>query len=161
MAETHTSTDASVLAARLGLAMTRLRTRLRREQSSLTGRHTMSQLAVLRRIAEEGPITTSAVAQAEHMRAQSIAEIVATLKKQGLVRAKPDPADGRKSLLTATATGRRIIESIVSLRGAWLSRAIEQHVTLKEREVLASAVEILVRVADCSLESAPVETWRV
>ncbi|MCE0767790.1 MarR family transcriptional regulator [Pseudonocardia kujensis] len=141
--------------------MTRLRSRLRLEQASVTTGQTMSQLSVLGRIADSGPITASALAQAEHVRAQSIAETVATLKKQGLVEANPDPTDGRKSLLSVTADGRRLIDSIVDLRGAWLARAIEQDVTAEEREVLAAAAEILSRVADCRLEPAPDEAWRV
>lgn len=121
----------------------------------------MSQLSVLGRIGESGPITASALAQAEHVRAQSIAETLATLKKRGFVEANPDPTDGRKSLLSVTAAGRRLIESIVNLRGAWLARAIEQHVTPEEREVLAQAGEILSRLADCPLHAAPDEAWRV
>jgi DNA-binding MarR family transcriptional regulator len=161
MAPTRARTDASALAVQLGLAMTRLRSRLRLEQASVTTGQTMSQLSVLGRIGDSGPITASALAQAEHVRAQSIAETVTTLKKQGLVEAKPDLTDGRKSLLSVTAAGRRLIDSIVDLRGAWLARAIEQHVTSDEREVLSQAADILSRVADCRLDPAPDEAWRV
>lgn len=161
MGSTRARTDASALAIQLGLAMTRLRSRLRLEQASVTTGQTISQLSVLGRIGDSGPITASALAQAEHVRAQSIAETVTTLKKQGLVDARPDPTDGRKSLLSVTAAGQRLIDSIVDLRGAWLARVIEQHVTAEEREVLAQATEILSRVADCRLESTPDEAWRV
>lgn len=161
MAGVRARKDSSVLAVELGLAMTRLRSRLRLEQASVTTGQTMSQLSVLGRIGENGPTTASALAQAEHVRAQSIAETVSTLKKQGLVEAKPDPADGRKSLLSVTAAGRRLIDSIVDLRGAWLARAIEQQVSAEERDVLARAAGILSRVADCRLESAPGDAWRV
>jgi DNA-binding MarR family transcriptional regulator len=141
--------------------MTRLRSRLRLEQSSVTTGQTMSQLSVLGRIGESGPITASALAQAEHVRAQSIAETVTTLKKQGLVKSSADPDDGRKMLLSVTPAGRRLIDSIVDLRGAWLARAIEQHVTSDERQVLSQATEILLRVADCRLDAVSDEVWRV
>jgi DNA-binding MarR family transcriptional regulator len=161
MASTRTRTDAPVLAVQLGLAMTRLRSRLRLEQTSVTTNQTMSQLSVLGRIDQSGPITASALAQAEHVRAQSIAETLTTLKKQGLVESKPDPTDGRKSLLSITPAGRRLIDSIVKLRGTWLARAIDRHVTPGEREVLAQAAEILTRLADCDLELSSDEAWRV
>jgi DNA-binding MarR family transcriptional regulator len=141
--------------------MTRLRSRLRLEQASVTTGQTMSQLSVLGRIGESGPITASALAQAEHVRAQSIAETVTTLKKQGLVKSSADPDDGRKMLLSVTPAGRRLIDSIVDLRGAWLARAIEQHVTSDERQVLSQATEILLRVADCRLDAVSDEVWRV
>ncbi|BBG02594.1 DNA-binding MarR family transcriptional regulator [Pseudonocardia autotrophica] len=141
--------------------MTRLRARLRLEQASVTTGQTMSQLSVLGRIGDSGPVTASELAQAEHVRAQSIAETVTTLKKQGLVEARPDPADGRKSLLSVTSAGRQLIDSIVDVRGAWLARAIEQHVTPDEREILAQATEILSRVADSRSEPPTGESWRV
>jgi DNA-binding MarR family transcriptional regulator len=143
------------------MVMTRLRARLRLEQASVTTGQTLSQLSVLGRIDATGPTTASALAQAEHVRAQSIAETVAALKRDGLVEGRPDPSDGRKTLLTVTAAGRRLIGSIVDARGAWLARAIEQHVTEPEREVLAQATEILARLADCRLDAAPDERWRV
>ena len=161
MSSTRAYTDAPALAVQLGLAMTRLRSRLRLEQASVTTGQTMSQLSVLGRIAASGTITASALAQAEHVRAQSIAETVTVLRKQGLVEAGPDPSDGRKTLLSVTAAGRRLVDSIVDLRGAWLARAIEQHVTAEERDVLARATDILSRLADCRVGPESDEAWRM
>ena len=65
------------------------------------------------------------------------------------------------SLLSVTEQGRRLIDSIVDLRGAWLARAIELNVTEDEREVLARAAENMLRVADSRLEQASDEAWRM
>src|SRR5258707_14804526 len=87
------------VARRLPRAMIRLRARLRAESAPENMRWTGSQITTLARIAGEGPITVSALAVAEHGRPQSMAETVAALRDEGLVSAKADPPDRRKTLM--------------------------------------------------------------
>jgi DNA-binding MarR family transcriptional regulator len=140
----------SILATDFARVITRMRARLRREQSALTDR-SLSQLAVLGRIAEEQPITATEVAAAEHVRQQSVAETVATLRTQGLIDGNPDPRDRRKLLLSLSVRGQEYVESIQAYRGAWLARAIDLHLTADERETLAKAVELMARLADAQV----------
>jgi DNA-binding MarR family transcriptional regulator len=141
--------DASQAVA-LGLAVKRLRARLRAESATTSG-WTISQLSTLARIVNEGPITASALAQVEHVRPQSIAEILATLKTDRLVSAAPDPTDGRKSLISATAEGREVVRSVSASREAWLSRAIDSVLEPGEHATLDAAIELLNRLAECDL----------
>ena len=73
----------------------RLRARLRAESAPRDMSWNWSQLTTLGRLVVDGPATTSDLAQAEHLRRQSMAEIVAALRAGGLVESKPDPSDGR------------------------------------------------------------------
>jgi DNA-binding MarR family transcriptional regulator len=130
-------------------AMIRLRARLRAESAPDDMRLTWSQISTLLRIAEEGPITVSALAVAEHVRPQSMAETVAALRQEGLVSAKSDPTDGRKTLMSITPAGRRLISNIGPTREDWLEAAIDQHLTVSERRTLLKAVDIMQRLADC------------
>jgi DNA-binding MarR family transcriptional regulator len=130
-------------------AMIRLRARLRAESAPADMRLTWSQISTLGRIAEEGPITVSALAVAEHVRPQSMAETVAALRQEGLVSAKSDPTDGRKTLMSITPAGRRLISNIGPTREDWLEAAIDQHLTVSERRTLLKAVDIMQRLADC------------
>ncbi len=150
---------AQAAAVQLGLALQRIRARMRAESTTSTG-WTMSQLSTLARIMNDGPITTSALAQAEHVRPQSIAEIVTALKQDGLVVAEPDPTDRRKVLLRATADGRDVIHQVSSSREAWLARAIEAVVGPDDRAQLDRAVELLNRLAECDLGSSEPRGWR-
>lgn len=106
-----------------------------------------SQLSTLARLIELGPITASALAYHEHVRPQSIAEIVASLKTGGLVATEQDPLDGRKILLTATRAGRRVLTSISASRQAWLTHAIEATVSPEEQPALAETIDLLTRLA--------------
>jgi DNA-binding MarR family transcriptional regulator len=112
-------------------------------------RWTWSQISTLNRIAEEGPSTVSSLAAAEHVRPQSMAETVAALREEGFITGKPDPADGRKTLMSITAAGRKIISNIRPIREAWLESAIDRHLTSADRRTLLTAAQIMERLADC------------
>ncbi|WP_218156919.1 MarR family transcriptional regulator [Amycolatopsis saalfeldensis] len=79
--------------------------RLRTESAPADRRWAWSQITTLSRIGEEGPTTVSALAAAEHVRPQSMAETVAALDREGLVARGPDPTDGRKTLISVTEGG--------------------------------------------------------
>ncbi|HXO49511.1 MAG TPA: MarR family transcriptional regulator [Mycobacterium sp.] len=96
------------VARRLPRAIVRLRARLRAESALGEMRFTWSQVSTLGRNAEDGTATVSALAVAEHVRPQSMAETVAALRNAGLVAAKSDPRDGRKTLMSVTPAGRKL-----------------------------------------------------
>jgi DNA-binding MarR family transcriptional regulator len=139
-------------AVELTLAVKRLRSRLRAESTD-SEPWTVSQLSTLARIVRNGPATASQLAQVEHVRPQSIAEIVAALKAGGLIAAKPDPNDGRKNVLRATAAGRRLVESVSATREAWLARAIETVVDQRRNTVLAETIALLNDLAECDADA--------
>src|SRR5258708_36515857 len=112
-------------AVRLGIAVSRLRSRIRIESGLRSTGIPISQLAVLGRLIDEGPTTASALAAGEHVTQQAIAQSLATLKERGLVEKHADPSDGRKSLVSATAAGRELREAITVSRDEWLTRAVD------------------------------------
>jgi DNA-binding MarR family transcriptional regulator len=86
-----TTADPRDAARLLGRAMVRLRARLRAESAPDDMRWSWSQVTTLHRIAEEGPTTVSALAVAEHVRPQSMAETVAALRQAGTRRGRVRP----------------------------------------------------------------------
>jgi DNA-binding MarR family transcriptional regulator len=131
----------------LALAMTRLRSRLREEAGMHRTGLSISQIALLGRLIAEGPATAAYLASAEHVSQQAIAQSLTTLKAEGLVTAEPDPSDGRKTLLSATAAARDLYDAMHASRESWLIRAIETTLTDEERGVLAQATGLLERLA--------------
>jgi DNA-binding MarR family transcriptional regulator len=140
-------------AAELMKAMTRLRARLRAESAPSEMRWNWSQLTTLGRLAKEGPATTSDLAQAEHVRRQSMAETIAALRADGLVEAQPDPTDGRKTLIRATSRGRSLSATIPAAREAWLGSAVNELLDVAEQQTLRKAAAIMNRIADSDLRS--------
>ena len=137
----------ALLAHQLRLFARRLKRRLRDQAD--TGDLTPSQTAVLLRLEEHGPATTSALARAEGMRSQSMGSIVAVLEQAGLVVGAPDPTDGRQTLLSLTEQCRHWISHGRAARQDWLSRVIETRLSPAERDRLGEALPLLLRlVAD-------------
>jgi DNA-binding MarR family transcriptional regulator len=128
--------------------MSRLRARLRAESAPGDRRWTWSQITTLVRIADEGPVTVSALATVEHVRPQSMAETVAALRSEGLVDGKPDPTDGRKTLISVTSGGRKLVSRTAAIREEWLEAALEKLTTATERRTLLKAAKLMDRLAD-------------
>ncbi|MEV0037843.1 MarR family transcriptional regulator [Streptomyces sp. NPDC050804] len=109
-------------AVQLMRAMTRLRARLRTEAPIDDLPWNWSHLTTLHRIVQDGPVTATELAQAEHVRRQSMGETLVALRTGGMVTTAKDPNDGRKSLVSATPAGRTLCERIPAARQAWLAR---------------------------------------
>jgi DNA-binding MarR family transcriptional regulator len=128
-------------------AMRQLRSRLRQESQPSPTELSMPQALALGRIREEGPIANAALAAAEHMRPQSMHEIVGLLESRGYVRRRVDPSDRRKLLIEATPAGRRIVDELMAIRHEWLAAAIDETLSPAERDILAVAAGLMERVA--------------
>jgi len=134
----------AALAHQLRLFARKLRRRLRAQADA--GDLTPSQTAVLLRLEEHGPATTSALARAEGMRSQSMGSVIAALEAAGLVEGAPDPADGRQTLLSLTDRCRQWLTQGRAARQDWLARTIEARLTPGERDQLAAALPLLHRL---------------
>jgi len=143
--------DTAETAVRLAVAVKRLQARIREEAGVTSTGLSVAQVSIFSRLVHEGPVTAASLAVAEHVSQQAIAQSLAGLKAGGLVIVKPDPADGRKSLLEVTAAGRALYETILASRDDWLIRAIESAVGPDERNRLDQAITLLERLGQVDL----------
>jgi len=134
-------------AVRLAVVIKRLRDRLRDTRPDRAKQLPISHLAILKRLRDAGPATASALASAEHVSQQAIAQHVAALTRAGLVHTKPDPSDARKRLIHVTRAGHRLFESAADSRHAWLTRIIDAELGAKNRPALEKAIALLERIA--------------
>lgn len=137
-------TRAATLASELRILSGQLKRRLR-EQSNLSD-VTPSQIAVLGRLERDGPTTVTELARAEGMRPQSMGAITAALEAAGHITGTPDPADGRRTILSLTQSCRDWIAAARAAREDWLLRAIQTHLTLSEQDDLARGLDLLRRL---------------
>ena len=133
--------DVARSASELRVVLGQLVRRLRAEHN-----FAISHATVLGRLDREGPRTTSALALAERVRPQSMAQTLAELSAAGLVGRRPDPLDGRQILIELTDLGRQALVDERRRRDGWLAQAIATELTSEEREVLAKAVPLLRRL---------------
>ena len=145
---TNRSEDrAAALAAELRMLSGKLKRRLR-EQGSLGGDISWSQIAVLRRLEQDGPATVSTLARAEGMRPQSMGAITAALEAAGLVDGVPHPTDGRQTILNLTAACREKLAANRAARQDWLCRAIQTKLAPDEQEILAQSIALMQRLVE-------------
>lgn len=136
-------TDSTVLASELRVVIGRVVRRLRSEH-----RLSLSHGAVLGRLDREGPLSTGDLATAERVRPQSMGQTVSELEAGGLVSRRPDPTDGRRSLIELTDHGRHVLQDDRARREGWLAGAIETGFSASEQRVLRQAVGLLDRLAE-------------
>lgn len=120
---------------------------VRRLRSMSAGdRLTPTQRSVLARLDLDGPATTAALARAEYVRPQSMRLTLGALESQGLVERAPDPADGRKSVMSLTESGAATLAEARAAKHDWLARAMAAELDGAERRTVAEAVELIDRL---------------
>jgi DNA-binding MarR family transcriptional regulator len=124
----------------------RLRRRLKEVAS--VGDLTASQTSVLSRLVKDGPATASDLAAAERVRPQSVAATLAALHERGLIERRPDPADGRRQLISLSEAGDEMLAGGRQAREEWLTRAFQERFTAAERATVAEALALLERLTD-------------
>lgn len=104
------------------------------------------QVGVLRIIDRIGPQTTSQLAALEFVRPQSMAHTVQQLEAAGFITRRPDPNDGRQTLIGLSESGRRALSEQRRQVAGWLAAEIDRQLDPDERETLAHAVSLLGRI---------------
>ncbi len=135
--------DVGQLSSELRVVLGQLIRRLRAEH-----RFPLAQGSVLGRLSREGTSSIGALATAERVRPQSMAQTVSDLEGAGLISRRPDPADGRRTLVELTPEGRRTLDADRRDREGWLASVIASQLSAAERRQLARAVELLRRIAE-------------
>ena len=132
---------AGALRLSVGLLLRRMR------QSPVDGQLTVSEGAALARLDRGGPATSSALAKLEQISPQSMGATLAGLETEGLVARDPDPADGRRIVLSLTEAGQRVLQDKRNARTARLAEALSASLTADEIGLLAAAAPLLERLA--------------
>jgi DNA-binding MarR family transcriptional regulator len=131
-------------AARLRLAITRTARRLRQEAGSLLGPSASAALATIERL---GPLTPSELAEAEAIRRPTATRILSRLAEEGMIDRAADPDDGRCSIVSVTAEGRKHLRALRHRKNAYLAQRMRE-LSGDEVATLERAAEILERVLE-------------
>jgi DNA-binding MarR family transcriptional regulator len=123
----------------IGLLVRRVRAAAASHELSLT------EAAVMARLARDGPATIADMARAESMKPQSMGATVAALEEMGMVERKPHPTDGRQINIHLTAKGVAVRKSARDAKQTWLAQAIAQ-LDEREQQTLFKAGEIIKRL---------------
>jgi DNA-binding MarR family transcriptional regulator len=133
---------AGALRESIGLLLRRLR------QVHIEGEPTLPESSALTRLHRGGPATSSALAKQEQISPQSMGTTLAGLEARGLVERHPDPADGRRVVLSITGAGRQVIQDKRNARTQQLATALSASFTPVELRQLRAVAPLLDRLAE-------------
>jgi DNA-binding MarR family transcriptional regulator len=132
---------AGALRVSIGLLLRRLR------QAQAEGELTLPESSALTRLDRGGPATASALAKLEQISPQSMGATLGGLEARGLVERRPDPADGRRVVLSVTGAGRDVLRDKRNARTQRLAKALSSGFTPGELRLLMAAAPLLERLA--------------
>src|SRR5580693_2301649 len=96
---------AGALRVSIGLLLRRLR------QAQSDAELTLPETSALARLDRGGPATATALARLEQISPQSMGATLGALEARGLVQRRPDPEDGRQSVISVTEAGLQILRN--------------------------------------------------
>jgi DNA-binding MarR family transcriptional regulator len=137
--------DAGQVAAALRVSIGLLLRRLR--QVRVEGELTLPESSALVRLDRGGPATPSALARLEQISPQSMGATLAALESRGLIERRPDPQDGRRSVMSVTVAGKQMLGDKRNARAEQLARALSAGFTQPELRQLMEAAPLLERLA--------------
>ena len=137
--------DTGELATTLRLSIGLLLRRLR--QVPTADDLTLSESAALARLDRGGPANAAALARAEQISPQSMGATLSGLESRGLIERAPDPADGRRVILSPTGAGLEVLRNRRNARTEQLDRALSSSFTPEELEQLGAVAPLLERLA--------------
>lgn len=138
--------DPVELAAALRVSVGVLTRRLR--QSPLQDDLTAPEMTALSRLDRNGPTTPSALARAEQITPQGMGATLNGLVRRGLVQRRPDPDDGRRTVMSLTEAGEQVVRTKRSARTQQLADALAARFTPEERKALMAAAPLLERLGE-------------
>src|SRR5262249_31946585 len=98
------------------------------------------QWRVLRVLGEHGTVETGRVAREAYILGPGLTGVLARMERDGLIRRERDPEDQRRTVVEATAKGRKLVEK--------LSTTIEKHYQWLEQSLGKQKLAELYRLLD-------------
>ena len=136
--------EPSELAATLRPALLRLTRTIRNQRVDESV--TLTLLAALMTLANHGPMSPGELAAHERVQPPSMTKILAKLEEKGLVTRVPHATDRRQVIVSATDSGRALLDKERRQRDAWLSTRLAQ-ISPSERALLSEVAPLLAKLA--------------
>src|SRR3569832_2201641 len=92
------------------------------------------QWRVLRVLGEHGTVETGKVAREAYLLGPSLTGVLSRMERDGLVKRERDPADQRRTVVEATAKGKRLVGKLshtVAAHYAWMEKPLGRVIALE------------------------------
>lgn len=103
------------------------------------------QWRVLRVLGEHGTVETGRVAREAYILGPSLTGVLARMERDGLVRRERDPADQRRTVVEATAKGRKMVDRLsttIEMHYRWLEQSLGKQKLTQLYELLDQLIAL-------------------
>jgi DNA-binding MarR family transcriptional regulator len=107
---------------------------------------------ILRRLQQDGPQNVSALAATLNLDGSTVTRQVTALQKDGLIERRPDPRDGRGTVIEATALGLQQVDAVREARRTLYGTVLHDY-SGPERRELAAALERFTAALDAHVRA--------
>ena len=133
---------AAALYVSIGLFLRRLR------HAPVQDELTPPEISALERLDRAGSATPGQLAKAEQISPQAMGVTLSGLEERGFVERRPDPADGRRAVMSLTEAGRRAVRNKRTARNEQLAKALLDGFTRAELQTLMAAAPLIERLGE-------------
>jgi DNA-binding MarR family transcriptional regulator len=103
----------------------------------------MGKLSVIAQVGRAPGITPTELAAHEGVKIQTLTRLLAELETDGWLKREAHSRDGRQSILSLTARGKKRLSDAVGVNETAFAHVIAAHVNVEDRAVLLRACAIL------------------
>ena len=114
-----------------------------RKQISLVCTYSMTELETVSLLIRHTSLLPSELAALTRVKTQSMSQILKKLEKDGVIQKTACKEDGRKTYISLTSFGKKMVEKTKDDKDQWLKKSIEKSLTNEEIELLKSALPLL------------------
>ena len=103
------------------------------------------QWRVLRVLGEHGTVETGRVAREAYIVGPSLTGVLARMERDGLIRRERDPEDQRRTVVEATAKGRKLVGKLsttIEEHYQWLEKSLGKQKLAELYELLDELIEL-------------------
>ena len=116
-------------------------------QRQTQGDVSLPEASALKRLDRSGPSSVTELAKAEQISVQSMGTTLGALEARGFVTRHPHPSDGRRSVLSITKSGTRVLGDKHNARTEQLAQALSIGFSPAELRQLMVAAPLIERLA--------------
>ena len=103
------------------------------------------QWRVLRVLGEHGTVETGRVAREAYILSPSLTGVLARMERDGLIRRERDPEDQRRTVVEATAKGRKMVDRLsttIEMHYQWLEQSLGKQKLMQLYELLDQLIAL-------------------
>jgi DNA-binding MarR family transcriptional regulator len=134
-------------ATSLRTAISNLHKRLRKQMYTEES-FSITELTTLSFLFQHDTLFPSQLADLVKVKTQSMSQVLNHLEERRLISRRASKEDKRKVGISLTAAGKKVVDKTRYQRDEWLTQAIEDHLSDREKKILAEALSILHKLAD-------------